>query len=448
MANIKKARPEQSRRVYIKTFGCQMNENDTERMLALLVAEGYQATGQADEADLIVVNSCSVREKSYHKAISSLGRYHKAQRLKPDAKIGLAGCVASQEGGKIRERFPFVDFVIGTDQLHRLPEAVRVVQSKPQGFVASDFQDTHDYHFPITPIIPERFPLAYVTIMKGCDNTCAFCIVPQTRGAEVSRPADEIIAEIKELEQQGIQEVTLLGQNVNSYGRKLCDGISFVHLLRMIARRTRLKRLRFTSPHPKDVSTELIREYRENSILCPHIHLPVQSGASRILKKMRRAHTRETYLRRVEQLRAACPEIAISTDIIVGFPGETEADFHETLSLLNAVRYDSCYAFCYSKRPGTEAAEWADDVPEAVKRRRLQELFDLQNQISLEINQGYVGRAVEVLVEGPAKLGKHQFTGRSPENKIVNFDGRAEDRGAILKVQVERASAYALYDKR
>lgn len=432
-----------TKKVYIKTFGCQMNEHDSQRMLHHLAAEGYAPTDDAAQADLVVVNTCSVRDGAYNKAMSEIGRYRDRDRK---VQIGVTGCVASQEGEAIARRFDFVDFVLGTDQIPRIREAVHFKRHGDGAYVASDFQDIDDYHFPDTQIAPqERMVKAYVTIMKGCDNTCAFCIVPTTRGPEVSRPAIEIVNEILELERHGVREVTLLGQNVNSYGKKSSERISFADLLRMIDNRTSLQRLRFTSPHPKDLSDRLIEEYRHNQSLCRHIHLPVQSGSNRILKRMRRAHTRETYLRRVEKLRSVAPDVAITTDLIVGFPGETEEDFQETLSLMREVQYDASYSFMYSERPGTEAAQFDDDVSRESKQRRLQELQGLQKEISRAINLRLVGSREEVLVEGASKQGGGQLSGRTSTHRVVNFHGSSGDIGAIVSVKITKASAYALY---
>lgn len=349
------------KKVYIKTFGCQMNEHDSERMLHHLAKEGYAAMEGPDDADLIIVNTCSVREGAYNKAMSEIGRYRNRQQ---HVQIGVTGCVASQEGAAIARRFNFVDFVIGTDHIPQIREAIRYRRHHDGAYVATDFQEISDYHFPDTDIaMHDRMVKAYVTIMKGCDNNCAFCIVPFTRGVEVSRSPIAIVNEIQELETHGVREVTLLGQNVNSYGKRLSDGICFADLLHMIAQRTGIARLRFTSPHPKDLSDRLILEYQQNHALCRHIHLPAQSGSTRVLKRMCRAYTKDTYLRRVDKLRQVAPDVAITTDLIVGFPGETKADFQETLSLMREVQYDASYSFAYSERPGTEASTLEDDVP-------------------------------------------------------------------------------------
>lgn len=432
------------KRVYIKTFGCQMNENDSFRMRTILEKDGYIPVDDAHEADLILINTCSVREKSYHKAISAVGSLRK-QQARRDVKIGVTGCVASQEGAQIAERFPFVDFVLGTDHIDKIKEALQYTQHHDGVYIAADFDDIEDYDFPKLDISTgERMVKAYVTIMKGCDNTCSFCIVPFTRGREVSRPEEDIITEVQELTKRGVREVTLLGQNVNSYGRFRKTGAAFPELLRMIEKRTQIPRIRFTSPHPKDLSGQLIDEYAQNTRLCRHIHLPVQSGSSQVLKKMRRAHTRETYLKRITALRQKCPDVSITTDIIVGFPGETDADFQDTLDLVREVAYDASYSFCYSERPGTEAAQWEDDVPDTVKSQRLQELQALQSEISLNKNRELLGQRVAILVEGRSKSGVAKLMGRTSTNKVVNFEGKDTDIGDILDVRITSATAYAL----
>jgi tRNA-2-methylthio-N6-dimethylallyladenosine synthase len=434
------------KKVYIKTFGCQMNEADSERMLALLERDNYQATGDANEADLIIVNTCSVREKAHQKAISEVGKHNKTGKR---VKIGVTGCVASQEKSALVDRFKEVDFVLGTDHIDKIRLAARYSRLQDGAYVAADFHEIADYHFPETAISTSRQMVkAYVTIMKGCDNKCSFCIVPFTRGPEISRDPEDIIMEIKAFEGRGVREITLLGQNVNSYGKGLPNRIDFSSLLGLIGRETDIWRLRYTSPHPKDLSQGLIDEYQNNRILCRHIHLPVQSGCSRILKRMQRAHTRETYLRRVMALREACPDVAISTDIIVGFPGETDADFQETLSLMREVQYDSSYSFVYSERPGTEAANFDDDVNPEIKSDRLQEIQALQQELSYKKNQNFINNNVEVLVEGQGKANEIQMTGRSICNRVVNFDGSMSDIGAIVNAKVTRATAYALYGEK
>ena len=426
-------------RAYLRTFGCQMNEQDSSLMEGMLHQMGYELSGDPREADLILINTCHIREKAYQKAMSEIGRWKIDGGNSP--VLGVTGCIASQLGGRLMRRFPTIDFVLGTDHIARLPEAIRTA-GKGARPAWHDFQALADYEFPRPLEGFGRKVKAYVTVMKGCDNNCSFCIVPFTRGPELSCPPDQIIEEVKRLREQGVREVMLLGQNVNSYGKGF--RLKFAGLLQRIERETGIERIRFTSPHPKDLSSELIREYGRNRSLCPQIHLPVQSGSDRILRKMRRAYTRATYLRRVVALREVSPEVAVTTDFIVGFPGETEGDFAESLGLIETVGYDQSYSFEYSPRPGTEAAGLPDDVPPAVKRRRLQALQNLQEEVALRKNLGRIGTVEEVLVEGPSLEGQGQLTGRTPHGRIVNFDGDSGSVGAILKVRVEAASAYSL----
>ncbi|HEX5038181.1 MAG TPA: tRNA (N6-isopentenyl adenosine(37)-C2)-methylthiotransferase MiaB [bacterium] len=432
------------KKYFIKTYGCQMNEQDSSKMEALLGKDGYVRASSAAEADVVVLNTCSVREKSYHKAVSHIARMKQAGEAKV---LAVTGCVVSHSGDAILKRFPQVDMVLGPDHVAALPELARKAKEGGGRFSRIDFSDLSDYEFPSPIVTDQRQVKAYVTIMKGCDNACSFCIVPFTRGAEVSRRPEEIIDEINRLSAQGVREVMLLGQNVNSYGKGLTpqsQKTSFARLLRQVDEETSIDRLRFTSPHPKDLSPALIEEYARNRKLCPHMHLPVQSGSSRVLKRMRRSYTRGTYLRRVEDLRRVVPDVAITADIIVGFPGETEADFEETLSLVREVGYDASYCFAYSRRPGTEAAGFPDDVPPESKKERLDRLQILQAEISLAKNRQRIGRIEDVLAEGPSADGHGQLMGRTPHGRIVNFDGGPERTGDILKIEVTDASPYSL----
>jgi tRNA-2-methylthio-N6-dimethylallyladenosine synthase len=433
------------KKYFIKTYGCQMNEHDSRKMEAMLKGDGYEAACSAAEADVVVLNTCSIREKSYHKAVSQVGRLKKTGEGKV---LAVTGCVVSHDGDAILKRFPQVDMVLGPDHIAALPELARRSEEKQERFSRIDFTDISDYEFPSPILTDQRQIKAYVTIMKGCDNACSFCIVPFTRGAEVSRPAGEIVDEINRLAEQGVREVMLLGQNVNSYGKGLSGGMNFPKLLRLTDEKTSIARLRFTSPHPKDLSPALIEEYARNRRLCPHMHLPVQSGSSQVLKRMRRSYTRSVYLRKVEALRRAVPDVAITTDLIVGFPGETDEDFEETLSLVREVGYDASYAFAYSPRPGTEAAGFPDDVPAGVKKERLARLQDVQSGISLAKNRLRIGSYEDVLAEGPSAEGRGQLTGHTPHGRIVNFDGGAEDVGDILKIEITDASAYSLKGER
>ena len=426
---------------YLKTFGCQMNEHDSQKMEALLAQDGYEKTASLEEAELVVVNTCSIREKSYQKALSEIGR------MGGKGVVAVTGCVASHEGKKLLKRFPFVDIVLGPDHIASLPKLVHRAKENSEKFCNIDFHDLSDYEFP-SPIrleSPDRKQVtAYVTVMKGCDNACSFCIVPFVRGPEISRPAEDIVGEIKRLQEQGVREVTLLGQNVNSYGRGLPQNSNFAKLLRKIDEETSIQRIRYTSPHPKDLSNALVEEYSRNRKLCPHIHLPVQSGSDRILKKMRRSYTRTIYLRKVAAIRKVIPDIAMTTDLIVGFPGETDDDFEETLSLMREVGFDQSYSFSFSPRPNTEASQFSDDVPGEVKKERLTRLQVIQSEIALAKNSLRIGRSEEVLVEECHPGKEIRFSGRTPHGKVVNFLGADSRPGDTLKVKITGASAYAL----
>ena len=428
---------------YIKTFGCQMNDHDSEKMATLLRRDGYAVADAPEEADLIVINTCSIRDKAYQKAVSEIGRNrHQKGDVRP--VVAVTGCVVSHDGENLLKRFPFVDVVLGPDHEAMLPQLVREAREKHRQIALTNFQDISDYEFPAEILwkdIGEKKVKAYVTIMKGCDNVCSFCIVPFVRGKEVSRPSADVIDEIKKLEDQGVREVMLLGQNVNSYGKGSTEATDFAKLLQLIDEQTALSRVRFISPHPKDLSDHLIDEYASNGKLCPHIHLPVQSGSDGVLKRMRRSYSKESYLRKVKKLRTAVPEIAITTDIIVGFPGETDRDFAETLSLMQEVNYDASYSFAFSPRPGTEAAAFADDVPQQVKKERLARVQELQAALSLTKNRSRIGKTEPVLVEGPSREGNSRLTGRTPHGRVVNFNGGEGLTGDILNVKIIEASA-------
>jgi tRNA-2-methylthio-N6-dimethylallyladenosine synthase len=430
------------KRYFIHTFGCQMNVSDTLRMSEALVKVGYAPTPDYEAADLIVLNTCAIREKAEEKMLSALGRYRQV-KLQRGALIGVGGCVAQQEKDRIVKRSPWVDFVFGPDAIGNLPQILQRVEAEKVRVVDTAWVDSEEYVFARADPETSRGKVTeFVTIMKGCDNVCAFCVVPHTRGREVSRPFVEVLGEVADLTKVGIREVTLIGQNVNSYR----GGISFADLLKRVAQVPGIERVRFTTSHPHDLSDELIAAFHDEPKIAPHFHLPVQSGSDRVLKRMRRDYTVAEYLERLARLRAARPEIAVTTDIIVGFPGETDEDFEATLKLTEAVRYDGQFSFVYSPRPKTAAmlkeAEWGS-VPHEVKVERLDRLQALQKRISLELNQAWVGQTVQVLVEGRSKTDPSRRFGRTPQNRTVNFDGDAPV-GALVEVQVERASALAL----
>jgi tRNA-2-methylthio-N6-dimethylallyladenosine synthase len=449
------------KKLHINTIGCQMNVYDSEQITARLHLLGYTPTARVEDADLVILNTCSIREKAEQKAFSFLGRLAKLKRIKPHLMVGVCGCVAQQEGQKIVERMPHVDFVLGTQAIHRLPAAIERIEKQGCRIVDVDMNqeinDTVDMATLPKPHDVSRF----VTIMRGCDNFCTYCVVPYVRGRESSREPEKIVNEIKSLIANGVREVTLLGQNVNSYGQKqdLCD---FPALLKQINDIDGLLRLRFTTSHPKDLSDDLIGAFQSMEKLCQHIHLPVQSGSNDVLSRMNRRYTREKYLEKVVKLRDVCPQIAITSDIIVGFPGETRADFEQTKALVQQVGFDSLFAFVYSDRPNTPSGRFKEKVGEAEKKQRLQEVFDLQTGITQKIHARMMGSVQEVLVEGYSKKQISetqvrepvltQWTGRTTGNKIVNFivkndaciDTRVEI-GKMIRVRIEKTFPHSLW---
>lgn len=433
------------KKYFIHTFGCQMNVNDTNRMGEALAGLSYAPTPVADNADLIILNTCSIREKAEDKMLSALGRYRQV-KLQRGALIGVGGCVAQQEKQKILDKVPYVDFVFGPDAIGRLPDILTRVEKEQARVVETAWVDSEAYVFPqADPKSSLGRTTEFVTVMKGCDNVCSFCVVPHTRGREVSRPFPEVLQEVARLTTVGVREVTLVGQNVNSY----LGGISFAQLLLRTAQVPGIERVRFTTSHPHDLSDELIEAFRIEPKIMPHFHLPVQSGSEPVLKRMKRDYSIADYLERLNKLRAARPGIAVTTDIIVGFPGETEEDFEKTFELCKQVEYDGQFAFVYSSRPKTVAglkeAEWGP-VPHEVKVKRLERLNALQKQVSLGVMSKLVGHTVEVLVEGPSRTNPDRRFGRTPHNRTVNFDGDAPI-GAIVEVAIEAASQSALGGK-
>lgn len=427
---------------YVTTFGCQMNEYDSERMVRLMAGKGFVQTDDLGRADFILLNTCSIREKAEQKVYSFLGRLKPLKEANPNLIIGVGGCLAQQYGAKLLRRIPFLDLVLGTHGVHRLPELFEKVAKTRRPVCWTDFD--YDLSPPPALVREQASVKAFLTIMQGCDNFCAYCVVPYVRGRETSRKPGDILAEARDLLAHGVKEITLLGQNVNSYGRGLEERCSFVELIHQVASLSGLERLRFTTSHPKDLSPGLIRAVAEVGPLCEHVHLPVQSGSTRILKAMSRGYTREAYLEKVEALRDACPDVALTTDIIVGFPGETEADFRATMDLLDQVRFDGMYSFKYSDRPITRASKLAGKLDEHVKGRRLAELQAAQKEITLARNIELVGRRVEVLVEGRSKRRPDQLTGRTRSNKIVNFISPEHLVGKLAYPVVQEAWANSL----
>ena len=431
------------KKIYIETYGCQMNEHDTERILSLLERSHYFETKHAQEADLILINTCSVREKPEHKVYSALGRF-KWLKEKKGVIIGVAGCVAQQEGNRLLDKIPYLDMVIGTHAIPKLPQLLQKMEISGEKVCDADFDPEGNHLKTILPRKPLEQIKSYVTVMQGCDHFCSFCIVPYIRGREQSRPSREIIEEVERLVEMGVKEVCLLGQNVNGYGKGLKQEISFSDLLGRIDEIDGLDRIRFTTSHPKDLDEPLIRAYSDLPKLCEHIHLPFQSGSDKILKAMHRGYTKKSYLERIDRLRGACPSIAVTADVIVGFPGEEEKDFEETLDLLQEVRFDDLFSFKYSPRTGTRAAQLMDRVEEKVKQARLSLLQEIQKEITLQRNQELEGGVEEILVEGLSKQSHQDMTGRTRSNKIVNVEGDSGLVGKLLSVRITKAYPHSL----
>jgi len=440
-----------------------MNVYDSEQIAIRLATLGYQQTSSLARADVVILNTCTVRAKAEQKGFSFLGRLAKLKKKKPSLIVGVGGCVAQQEGAKMLERVPHLDLVFGTRTIDRLPALVRKIENKRCRIVDVSMSETADLSDAACGATYEHQVSRFVTIMRGCDNFCTYCVVPHVRGPEISRHPDGIIEEIKALVGNGVKEITLLGQNVNSYGKKegLC---SFPELLARVEALEGLLRIRFTTSHPKDFDEELIKAFQSNDKLCSHIHLPVQSGSNRMLRRMNRKYSRELYLDKVAKLRDTCPEIAITSDMIVGFPGETDADFNETLDLMRKVEFDGLFAFIYSDRPNAPAAKFRGKISEQQKSERLQILLELQESITKMKNQALVGSVQPILAEGFSKRQSSvslaephqavQWTGRTPTNKIVNFyqndnPGSCDDilPGKLVYVKIEKALSHSLWGK-
>src|SRR3954469_7527895 len=426
-------------RYHVTTFGCQMNEHDSERMKGMLDSLGYDEVTERAAADLILFNTCSIRESADNRFIAHLGEAKRLKSEDPERVVGVGGCWAQSVKDEVFERFPFVDVAFGPGQIHRLPEFLTQDSLTAQGYF--DFEDCSGH----LPAKREREFQGWVQISVGCNCVCAYCIVPQTRGREVSRDPAELITEIEGLAADGVREVTLLGQNVNSYGRDLpkSNRITFAELLRRVDAIDGVDRIRYTSPHPKDIREDVIRAHAELPALCPHIHLPLQSGSSRMLKAMRRTYNRERYLDRVAQIRGPGPDCALTTDIIVGFPGETEDDFARTLEVVDEVGYDGAFTFIFSPRRGTEAADFEDQLPHAVKRERMERLVELVQRRARERAERFLGRTMEVLVEGPSRPAPPRLRGQPRHNKTVNFDGTAAP-GETVEVEITAATSQTL----
>ncbi|MEA3290908.1 MAG: tRNA (N6-isopentenyl adenosine(37)-C2)-methylthiotransferase MiaB [Pseudomonadota bacterium] len=428
------------KKLHIRTFGCQMNEYDSSRLADLLAGtHGLEIVPEPEQADVLLLNTCSVREKAQEKVFSYLGRWRELKQENPELVIGVGGCVASQEGEMILRRAPFVDLVFGPQTLHRLPGMLDQVLASRQPALDVSFPEIEKFDCLPPPRISGV--KAFVSIMEGCDKYCSFCVVPYTRGAEISRPFDDVITEVWELAGQGVREVTLLGQNVNAYRGRTHDGgsMGFADLLRYTAAVGGIDRVRYTTSHPLDFSDELIQVYSEIPELVSHLHLPVQSGSDRVLKLMKRGYTAADYVDLVVRIRAARPNLALSSDFIVGFPGESDADFLATMGLIKRVGFDQSFSFLYSARPGTPAAELPDDVPLEVKKRRLESLQLRINEMASAISTAMVGGVRQVLVDGPSRKNPAQLAGRTGNNRVVNFDGLPEWIGEFVDVEITEA---------
>ncbi len=430
--------------LYIRTFGCQMNEYDSLRVRRLLAPLGYETVADIEEADLIFLNTCSVREKAEQKVLSFIGALRRLKERKPHLKIVAAGCVAQQLGGKLLNRFDHLDAVVGTRGVGLIAQVLEKIQKTNGRSVCLPEEN---------PPVPdedgrEMFDsgdlTAPVTVMQGCNNFCTYCIVPYVRGPERSRPAVDILHEIECLEASGVREVLLLGQNVNSYGRGLSEDTTFAGLIRRIAGETGITRIRFTTSHPKDLTDDLMGCFAEVNKLCKHLHLPVQSGSNSVLARMNRRYTASDYIAKVERLRSICPDIALTSDIIVGFPGETEEDFRMTMDLLEKVRFDNLFSFRYSDRPGTKAAGFAEKVDPEIGLQRLIELQAYQAEVTLRKNLAEVGLVREVLIEGSSRASNGQMSGRTTHNRIVNFDASPVLCGKIQQVKITGAYSHSL----
>ncbi|MFT5871303.1 MAG: tRNA-2-methylthio-N6-dimethylallyladenosine synthase [Clostridium sp.] len=429
---------------YIETWGCQMNEEDSEKLSGMLIPMGYKKTSDKEEADIIIFNTCCVRENAEQKADGNIGALKPMKILKPNLIIAVTGCMMQQEGmaKHIITKFPFVNIIIGTHNAYKFPEYLKRIQGGETSIV--EILDKEEEIVEGIPIDRESNIKGFVTIMYGCNNFCTYCIVPYVRGRERSRNPEDIISEIKTMVAEGFKEITLLGQNVNSYGKGLSPEINFAQLLRRINNIENLERVRFMTSHPKDLSGEVIEVIAESDKLCEQVHLPVQSGSTNLLHKMNRHYDREQYLELVKSIRVAIPNVGLSTDIIVGFPGETEEDFAETLSLMEEVKFNLAFTYLYSKRNGTPADEMLDQIPEDVKHERFNRLMEVVNRNCAEKNKECIGKIVEVLVEGYSKNDKSKLTGRTRNGKLVNFEGNNKAIGDLVSVLITNAHSFSL----
>ncbi len=427
---------------HIESFGCQMNLSDSERIANQLESFGCVSVEQVDQADIIVINTCCVRESAENRIFGRIGALKRLKTERPERMIIIAGCLAQKDQQLIFRRAPHVDIVLGTQNIDRL---VDILSEKQRGKRRVESQTNVLDGLGDTAVNRHAGVNAWIPVMYGCDNFCSYCIVPYVRGRERSRPAESILQEVREFAAAGGREVTLLGQNVNSYGKNLEGGWNFPRLLAAVDRVEEIRRIRFMTSHPKDFGNELIQVMANGKNICAHLHLPVQSGSDEILRRMNRHYTTAEYRRHVEDLRSAIPDVSITTDLIVGFPGETEELFEQTLSFVSEMKFDAAFTFLYSKRSGTPAADMEEQIPQSVKQSRLQRLMDLQNDIALSLNQRWVGREVDVLVDGPSKTDPTVYSGRTSQNKIVLWPAEANDQaGSFRTVKIDSAQTFLL----
>ncbi|MEK6726352.1 MAG: tRNA (N6-isopentenyl adenosine(37)-C2)-methylthiotransferase MiaB [Deltaproteobacteria bacterium] len=439
---------EQERYLFVETHGCQMNDSDSGKITSLMSACNYRTTSDIGKADIVILNTCSVRDKAEHKVYSYLGTLKSYKERNPNLIIGVGGCVAQQEGERLLKRVPHLDIVFGTHNIHKLPELVSQVRRNKERVAETRFYENGLDIFPAPVFGSSSNSLkGLVNVMLGCDNFCSYCVVPYVRGREISRPSAGIVKEIEGLVSSGVKEVTLIGQNVNSYGRGLDEGTDFPTLLRKVNGINGLKRIRFMTSHPKDISDPLISSFGKLDKLCEHLHLPVQSGSDSVLKKMNRSYSSDGYLSRVQALRDLSPGMALTSDIIVGFPGETDEDFDATMGLVEKVRYDAIFSFKFSPRLETKAAGMPDQVNEGLKNERLLVLQERQREISLERNMEYEGKVVEVLVEGGGEKNHERLSGKTRSFKTVKFDGNEELVGELVQVRIEKGYVNSLIGK-
>ena len=434
-----------NKKYYIKTYGCQMNEHDSEKIAGMLEEIGYSATDELEQADLIFLNTCTVRENAELKVFGKVGSLKRLKRENPDLIIGIGGCMMQVEEPvqKIKEKFPHVDLVIGTHNLHRLPELVHEIENNDERIIS--VWDQEKGVIPDLPSIRKSDFQAWVTIMQGCDNYCSYCIVPYVRGHERSRSKENIIKEVKNLIDDGVVEITLLGQNVNSYAQDLKADYDFADLLTELDQIEGLKRIRYMTSHPRDFNERTIKAIADSEKVCEHFHLPIQSGSNDVLYEMNRGYTREEYLEIIAKIKKHFDHYSITTDIIVGFPGETEQDFEDTLDIVKKVQFDMAFTFKYSKRSGTPAAKKEGQISEDIKDKRLQKLMKVQNKISLKQNEKLEGKTLEILVEGESKNNPETFMGRSRTNKLVIFPREEGLIGNVVKVKINNAQSWTLY---